>query len=64
MINSIFCSLSQERYVCLALWITALVITIVLTVVVSYGMTYPVFFLAFVTPCHSKQVPEPAPVSI
>lgn len=62
MINSIFCSLSQERYVCLALWITALVITIVLTVVVSYDP--PCLFLAFVTPCHSKQVPEPAPVSI
>ena len=24
----------------------------------------PCLFLAFVTPCHSKQVPEPAPVSI
>lgn len=34
-----------------------------LTVTVSYGITYPVFS-GVVTPCHAKQVPDPAPVSI
>lgn len=44
MVNTAFSVLFLRNVMSALPWITTLVITIVLTVVVSYGMTYPVFF--------------------